>query len=855
MLTSEKQALCPPFSGEAQPSPLRLRPLRHLDPRDTALCGGKAVNLALLLRAGFLVPDGFCITSAFREEAKPGQASDGTCEPEKMREGEAVRELLDAYRNLGAGLVAVRSSAAAEDGAEHSFAGQQETILGAQGDRQLIDAVERCFASWESRRAQAYRDRQQVAQQGAMAVVVQRLVAAEVAGVLFTRDPLDPQGKNMLAEAAWGLGEAVVSGRITPDRFWIDRESLATARAEIGTKPVCVTSSGLQEVEPERQSLPCLDAARLRELAELGRRVEEFYRAPRDIEWAFAEGKLWLLQARPVTAATAFDREQFRRAEIARLRANAVSTGTVWARYNLAEVLPAPTPMTWGVVRHFLSGRGGYGQMFRDLGFDPDQELDDESFIDLVCGRPYVNLSREPKLYFRDFPFGYDFHALKQHPAAALYPQPAVNVALATGRTWLRLPAIVLRMLRAHSRMRRQMASFAEELRTRIFPEFAAAVAGARSIDVAGLTIEQLFERFEHWRHRTLIDFARHSLRPSIFAATAMTSLENGLAAITGQAEAPGAVRHLLTGVRPDPHADLAGGLLMLQRGELSRDDFLKHFGHRGPSEMELSRPRWSEDPAGLPRAADCPTRAKSHWPGSPEEGWLALRGAHSGMATRLDRLEPEFHRACEFLALREAAKHYLLLGYALIRQSLVEIDRRLGLCGGVFFLIPEELPRLIAGESFAETIAARRRERQIALGIAAPAVIFSDDLDAIGRSAPPGEGTAWSGTPVSAGVAQGPALVLSEPDESAAAADGFILVCPSTDPAWVPLFLRAAGLVMETGGILSHGAIVAREFGLPAVVGIPDVQRRVRTGQRVRVDGNSGRIEVLDEINVKPDA
>ena len=147
--------------------------------------------------------------------------------------------------------------------------------------------------------------------------------------------------------------------------------------------------------------------------------------------------------------------------------------------------------------------------MFRDLGFDPDPELDDGGIIDLVCGRPYVNLSREPKLYFRDFPYGYDFAALKQQPAAAFYPQPGMRPELATGRMWLKLPAIVFRMFRAHARMRRQMETLPAELRTRVFPEFAAAVAQARQDDLARLSPAELQDRLHVWITRTLVDFAR----------------------------------------------------------------------------------------------------------------------------------------------------------------------------------------------------------------------------------------------------------------------------------------------------------------------------------------------------------
>lgn len=827
----------------------RIIPFTDVAPGDLPRVGGKGLNLALMLRAGLPVPEGFCLTEP---ESSAG---------DQKRESDE-NDLLVAYDRLGGGLVAVRSSAAAEDGAEHSFAGQQETILGVCGKDQLLSAVERCFQSRHSARSQAYRAQRGLDANGAaMAVVVQRLVPAEVAGVLFTRDPLDPTGKQMLVEAAWGLGELVVSGRVSPDRFFVDRESLALNRQDVATKSILMTADGVQNVDADLQSQPCLDPPQLRELGELGLLVEKFYGGPRDIEWAWAEGRMWLLQARPVTTAGAFEKEEFRKAEIARLQAKAVPTGTVWARYNLAEVLSKPTPMTWGIVRRFMSGRGGYGLMFRDLGFDPDPQLDDEGIIDLVCGRPYINLSREPKLYFRDFPYGYDFAVLKKHPSASFYPQPGVNPALATGRMWLKLPMIVFRMFRAQARMKSQMQTLARELRERIFPEFAAETARARAENLADMSLAQLHDRLQLWTTRTLVEFARMALRPSMFAATAMANLENGLVPIVGGDKAPSAARELFSGVHPDTEADLAAAVRALAEGTLSQADFLEQFGHRGPQEMELSQPRWAEDPAGLPKATRAPgdgiptARAQptSAGPLTPDEHWSQLLAAHAAHKSRLDRLEPEFRTACEFLRLRESAKHYLLLGYRVIRETLLECDRRLKLNGGIFFLSPDELPRLVAGETFDAIITARRKERQLALAIETPAVIFSDDLEAIGRPRPPLDGTSWEGTPVSSGIAEGEALVLTEPLDAPPEQGGFILVCPSTDPAWVPLFLKCAGVVMETGGILSHGAIVAREFGLPAVVGISDACRRLQTGQRLRVDGNSGKIHMLDGTGEKP--
>jgi pyruvate,water dikinase len=190
------------------------------------------------------------------------------------------------------------------------------------------------------------------------------------------------------------------------------------------------------------------------------------------------------------------------------------------------------------------------------------------------------------------------------------------------------------------------------------------------------------------------------------------------------------------------------------------------------------------------------------------------------------------------------------MAGYALIRRLLVELDSRYRLNGGIFYLTPEELPRLVKGEDLTALSAQRRRQRTLALSLEVPAVLFSDDLEAIGRPIPVAStDLVLQGTALSAGSAEALALVLDTPQTNDLPTEPYILVCPSTDPAWVPLFVQARGLVMETGGVLSHGAIVAREFGLPAVAGLPGITRQLRTGQRLRVDGTHGKVMVVESI------
>jgi pyruvate,water dikinase len=261
---------------------------------------------------------------------------------------------------------------------------------------------------------------------------------------------------------------------------------------------------------------------------------------------------------------------------------------------------------------------------------------------------------------------------------------------------------------------------------------------------------------------------------------------------------------------------------------------------------MELSRPRWAEEPAALDRLV---SQAETIPPAGSESGaWERIAAEAKLPDAKKAALEAELKHLHTYLALRETAKHYLMMGYTLIRRCLIEMDRRHGLEGGVFYLTPEELPRLAAGEDLSKLIAARRRRCELALSLEVPPVIFSDDLEAIDRPVAAAGADVLQGVPLSAGVAEGPALVLERPGETQPPAGPYVLVCPSTDPAWVPLFVRAKGLVMETGGVLSHGAIVAREFGLPAVAGLPDVHRRLRSGQRLRVDGARGTVTLLPD-------
>jgi rifampicin phosphotransferase len=811
-----------------------------------ALVGGKALNLAKMRKAGLPVPAGFCVTTEAQRVNRGARLSNGL--ESKIR---------DFYQRLGAGQVAVRSSATLEDGSANSFAGQHETTLALQGEEAVCNAVLRCWASGSSARVRAYRAQRRLIEvdQG-MAVLVQSLVPAEVAGVIFTRNPLDVAANEMLVEASWGIGEPLVSGRVTPDRWYLDRDKGTVRRQHISVKTVEMTSNGTYPVSVERQKKACLDEGKLQEIACLARRAESLFTGPLDIEWALAKGQFWLVQARPITVVSSVDEcEAVRRSEIAAVVAMAQPTGTVWSRFSLSEVLPTATPMTWSIVRRLLSGQGGLGLMYRDLGFDPDPALDAECIFDLICGRPYCNLDREPRMYYHELPLEYSFAKLKADPKKAMFPQPSLSPARLSWRFWaalpIRLPRLVTRMIRAQRTRRELGETFEDRFLTIVVPAFVKEAESALADNLVGVSPAGLLQRLEFWLQRVLVDFARESLKPTALALLALDRVAKQLARFLKPERAGQAARELMVGVRLHPEADLVAAMRKVMAGRFDWDRFIERFGHRGCNEMELAEPRFAEE-AGL-RLGDGPRHhsaggdiLRSGAIDSPDVIWRRIAAEANLRGSIAESIRQDVAALRSWVTLRETAKHYFMLGYAVIRRLLCQLDHCCDLDGGIFYLTIDEIQSMPQKELLDQLIPARRRYHRLATKLEVPSVLFSDDLDSIGRPSFLSKTSSLQGTALSFGLAEGPAIVLNEPIDGRITGP-YVLVCPSMDPAWVPLFVEASALVMEIGGVLSHGAIVAREFGIPAVAGLPGVQRLIRTGQPVRVDGTSGVVTLLD--------
>ncbi|MEX0652622.1 MAG: PEP/pyruvate-binding domain-containing protein [Phycisphaeraceae bacterium] len=809
-------------------------------------CGGKAVQLGALLRAGLTVPGGFCVTTAAYQLAT---ASDEAV-PEEVAE-----QVVAAYQAMGSPAVAVRSSATAEDAAGASMAGQHETVLNVQGPQAVLDAVARCWQSLGSARAEAYRTHRGVneaKETAAMAVVVQELVPAAKAGVLFTTSPTRGATHEMLIEAAFGLGESVVSGEVQPDTLRLDRATGAVLEARIARKARWVDpATGKAAALPEHQrEIPCLNAQEVDQLYRLGLEVAEQLGRAQDVEWAIAGERLWVLQARPITTLADAEADEALLTETReRLREQRRAGRGPWVLHNLAETLDQPTPLTWSVIGPFMTGGGGFGNLYRLAGFEPSPAVKHEGFLELIGGRIYQDLARAPELYLENYPFAYDEALLRRHPERAQDPPTTPTGGLAGQLTASRkLRGVEQRMAELSQKTDRQ---FEQEQ----VPAFLAWVEQEQQVDLAELSTQQWIEAWRRRRAKVLDEFAPISLLPSLIAGYAIQRLRALLDEHAWDEDPDRLVSELSAGETPDSTVRSTAALAEVARGEQTLEQWLEAFGHRAPGEMELASPRWREHPE---RAQAMTEGLENIHPLDRHQRRLEqAREQAAAIERRLpERVRGAFRQRLalvqRYVRFREDGKDALMAGYALLRELVVEAGRRLEVGEDVCLLSFEELhDALLSGYAPLHLIERRRTERAASARLRVPPFVGDEQITRLGEPPEPQEEASdTSETPgtmrgfaLTGGVATGRARVRHRPDEGAASGRfeaGDVLICPSTDPSWTPLFAQASALVLERGGTLSHGAVVAREMGLPAVV-IEGATERIAEGASVTVDADHG--------------
>ena len=962
-----------PASGAAGP-PLRIPLGQALDPGQA---GGKASNLSKLIGLGFPVPAGHVLTcEAFRRFL----AADGLgariaalerrldpLDPSRCRElSEAVRAQVEggplpagvaealeaAARELPAGArLAVRSSAVGEDGAAASFAGQFDSVLHVTPGDGMRRAVRACWASYWSARSLYYRAARD-AGLGGMAVVLQRQVSARVSGVLFTRAPAGALGAaavpsgaddDLLIECCPGLADRLVSGQVDPVRLVVPR---AAGTLSAGTPG----GSG-----PAAANL--LTAADVRALAAVALRLERELGAAQDVEWSIDDdGRLWILQARPITttleaprtgaheAARAAALEAPRTAAHAAARAAAhdpacaAGAPVLWSNANVNENFPAPiSPLLYSFAAP------GYYHYFRNLGLafgisrrrlaamDPALR----AIVGVHGGRLYYNLTNIHAV-LRMAPCGERLaQAFNQFVGAdEIAPPPAGAARWGQGRGRVgqafELLRVALRTTWQYLFLRRRLEAFeerADRFATRTHPE---RLEGRPLPGLLDDLRSFLDIRLNRWKDASLADAAAMVsyalLQRALRGVDTRGGLHNRLLrALPGVPSAVPPLRlwALSRLIRSDARLDrlfaTAATPAILDavrhddrfvgfRRELDR--FLDDWGFRSSAELMLTVPSLQEDPVPVIELL----RQYAASDGEPPESAMARQAAErvqetSDVVRTLARRSPVaalrvwllLRAAQASVAYRERARLKQALLYTRLRRVALAIGRRLAGAGrlprpdDVFMLTWQEIEELGTGRAMfpyrvPDLVALRRREHAALAAMQPPATVTVP----LGEYLPPGTGsgrdasvdgrapvdqagpadrggpvgrygpadrreapsTASStlrGTGASGGTAAGPAAVLGDVRDAARLRGGDVLVTRQTDPGWAPVFGLVSGLVIERGGLLSHGAIVAREFGLPCVVGVENATGRIRSGQHVAVDGDRG-VCTIDPIDREAD-
>jgi phosphoenolpyruvate synthase/pyruvate phosphate dikinase len=807
-----------------------------LDLRDTAgnqvaLVGGKGAHLGELSRIdGVAVPAGFCVTTdAFQrimaEVPNGDQDLRRAIEAVPVPADIAAAILGKVRKNTP---YAVRSSATAEDMPAASFAGQQDTYLDVVGAEAVLEHVSRCWASLFTERAMAYRrhngfDDRKVH----MAVVVQEMVSPEASGVLFTADPVTGDRRTAAVEAVFGLGEALVSGLVDPDRFRI-RDGVIIERT----------------IATDR---PALTDEQVVRLVALGRRIEEHFGRPQDIEWCLAGDDFWIVQSRPITTLYPIP------------AAAGDGANHVFVSVGHQQMMTdAMRPLGWSMWQ--LTAMAPMHEAGGRLFVDATRHLTDpavrDGFLEMLArAEPLVRDALQTLLEREGFlPAGHGGPP-PAHPPVTIETDPAIVTGL------IESSQASIEQLRRdiHGRSGTGLFDFLLEA----FEEHKRALRDPLSIQVIMAGMDATW-----WLNERLLDWLGEKNAADTLSLSAPGNItsEMGLA-LLGVADAirphPEVVEFLqgVTGDFLDELGKLPGGTAARE----AINGYLEVYGMRCVGEIDITRPRWSEQPATLvPLILD---NVRMFAPGAGEQrfeqGRQTADEKRRELLERLRELPDGEEKAAEtermidrvrtFIGYREYPKYAIICRYFLYKQALTGEAERLVRAGvlekaeDAFYLTFQELHDVVrTGQVDDSLIRQRRDEFRTNQALTPPRVLTSDGEALTGAyrrdDAPDG---ALVGLPVSAGIVEGRARVILDMADADLEA-GDILVTAFTDPSWSPLFVAIAGLVTEVGGQMTHGAVIAREYGLPAVVGVVGATRMIADGQRIRVNATDGYVELL---------
>jgi len=870
--------------------------LGEIGQTQVALAGGKGAQLGELSRIeGIRVPAGFCVTTdAFRRIMTTAPGIDGQLDrlsrlkPDDPGDRQAIRTLSAEIRRTLEGIAipedlasaigrsvtrlggqagyAVRSSATAEDLPTASFAGQQDTYLNVVGPAAILQHVSRCWASLFTERAVTYRLRNGFGHQKVhMAVVVQRMLFPRAAGILFTADPVTSNRKIVSIEASFGLGEALVAGLVNADVYQV-RDGEVAARA-VAAKQLAIHArpgGGTRElaVEPDRQEQPALTDAQIVRLAELGRRIEAHFGQPQDIEWCLVEDGFRFVQSRPIT--TLFPIPE------ASDQGNHVYVSVGHQQMMTDAMKPLGLSMWQLTAGRPMSVAGG--RLFVDVTQMLGSPTSRAALLKaLGTSDPLIGDALQAVLERGDF------IPVLPDDAHGDMPAGSAPVAIETD------PAIVDGLI---ERGQASIAALRRDIRAKSGPalldfiladvqELKRILFDPQSLPVimAGMQATwQLNERLQEWLgEKNAADTLTQSVPNNVTSEMGLALLD-AADAIRPHPDVVAFLRHV-------EHENFLDELAALAGGREARDAiqaFLDKYGMRCVGEIDITRPRWSERPITLvPMILG---NVKNFEPGAGqrrfEQGRQQAREKERELLTRLRALPDQegpdgegpdgqrkagqakrmIDRIRTFTGYREYPKYHMVSRYFVYKQALLKDAERLVDARvlrdreDIFYLTFAELHDVVRTNQVDDQLIRQRKDAFRSYEALTPPRVLTSDGEAVaGRyrraDVPAG---ALTGLPVSAGTVEGRARVILD----MAGADleaGDILVTAYTDPSWTPAFVVINGLVTEVGGLMTHGAVIAREYGLPAVVGVEHATRLIRDGQRIRVHGTDGYIEILD--------
>lgn len=778
-----------------------VKTFRELQEEDRTLAGGKGGTLSRLFQAGYAVPDGFVILpDAFVGDELSSES------------WSQVKEELTRLRKRDKKICfAVRSSALCEDSAFFSFAGEFDTVLDVRSDEMVKEAILKVRDSRHSERVRAYSKAKGLDTMHEMAVVVQELVRADISGILFTCDPVSGSQLEMTGNYVYGSGEELVSGEVEPYTF-----TLARPKGEY---------KGPAEFKPYAKKL-----------FKLGSRLIRDLNGQQDIEWAIKSGKLFLLQSRPITTLIAYDPTTGEWND-------SLSGDFLWSRNNFGEGRPdVMTPFTWSLTNYF----------WQDLSLVPGY-----LYAGNIGGRFYANISTMVSVQSI---FGKDLQSALEEVGDALGQAPeGIDIpVIPMPRTALFsiLPKL-FKLVQKQAKGRKKIPEYLKEN-----------IHWCQAMNKKLKDSDSYIDLYNFWQE-DLEPYIKESMM--VFFAGSdpyeqAMKLRRELVELVGEGDANALFLNFSN--MTDFIASLGPlvGISKVANGEMSRKQYMDNYGHRGPHEAEYSMPRPIEDPAWLDRQLEeyrkSPVDVEALLAKQVtafEDAWSRFENQYPAKAKKIKKRLDKVPAAAR---LREAVRSESMRMGGIQRAYPVRVGEMTGLGDDVFFLEIGEILEVLSGDDSAlQYIPARKETYQKYCALPPYPMIIrgrfnpeqwaedprrrSDVFDATVILDSP-ESNTLTGFAGAAGRVEAPVRVLDSPEQSSQFQEGEILVAVSTNVGWTPLFLRAAAVITDVGAPLSHAAIVARELGIPAVVGCADATMRLRTGDRVRVDGGLGIVEML---------